>query len=91
METLDRDRVKYVYDVTMMMNTSKGAQGRITDALMGRRMVADLYIRRFHTSDIPKVKLHTTLQSIINAKLSQHRFWHCHENGLNETSQPILM
>jgi len=54
METLDRDKVKYVYDVTMMMNTCKGAPGRITDALMGRKMVADLYIRRFHTTDIPK-------------------------------------
>ena len=56
METLDRDKVKYVYDVTMMMNTCKGAPGRITDALMGRKMVADLYIRRFHTTDIPKVR-----------------------------------
>ena len=56
METLDRDKVKYVYDVTMMMNTCKGASGRITDALMGRKMVADLYIRRFHTTDIPKVR-----------------------------------
>ena len=41
-------------------------------------------------------KLTTTLQSMMNAKLSQHRFWHCHENGLishqddsNNTLQPI--
>ena len=24
----------------------------------------------------------TTLQYVMNAKLSKHRFWHCHENGL---------
>ena len=29
----------------------------------------------------------TTLQSIMNAKLSQH--WHCHENGLIKTTQTI--
>ena len=29
----------------------------------------------------------TTLQSIMNAKLSKQRFWHCHENGLIKTIQ----
>ena len=32
---------------------------------------------------------HTTLQSVINAKLSQQRFWHCYENGLIKTIQTI--
>ena len=31
----------------------------------------------------------TTLQSIMNAKLSLHRFWHCHENGFIKTIQMI--
>ena len=31
----------------------------------------------------------TTLQSMMNAKLSQHRFWPCHENGLIKTIQTI--
>ena len=26
-----------------------------------------------------------TPQSIMNAKLSKHGFWHCHENGLIKT------
>ena len=30
-----------------------------------------------------------TLQSVMNAKLSKHRFWHCHENGLIKTIQTI--
>ena len=31
----------------------------------------------------------TTLQSMMNAKLSKQRFWHCHENGLIKTIQTI--
>ena len=31
----------------------------------------------------------TTLQSMINAKLSKHRIWHCHENVLIKTIQTI--
>ena len=31
----------------------------------------------------------TTLQSVMNAKLSKHRFWHCHENGLIVMIQTI--
>ena len=31
-----------------------------------------------------------TLQSVMNAKHSKHRFWHCHENGLIKTIQTIL-
>ena len=31
----------------------------------------------------------TTLQSVMNTKLSKHGFWHCHENGLNKTIQTI--
>ena len=32
-----------------------------------------------------KCFLSTTLQSLMNTKLSKHRFWHCHENGLIKT------
>ena len=31
----------------------------------------------------------TTLQSMMNSKLSQHRFWPCHENRLIKTIQTI--
>ena len=39
--------------------------------------------------DIQILSLHTTLQSIMNAKLSKQRFWHCYENGLIKTIQTI--
>ena len=31
----------------------------------------------------------TTLKAMMNAKLSQHSFWHCHENGLIKTIQTL--
>ena len=37
----------------------------------------------------PLLAYNTTLQSIMNAKLSKHGFWHCHENGLIKTIQTI--
>ena len=33
--------------------------------------------------------VYTTLQSMMNAKLSPHRFWPYHENGLIKTIQMI--
>ena len=33
--------------------------------------------------------LPTTLQSIMNAKLSKQKFWLCYENGLSKTIQTI--
>jgi len=54
METLDTDKVKYVYDITIMFNTNKGAWPSITNLLMGRKMVADCYVRRFETCSIPR-------------------------------------
>ena len=36
-----------------------------------------------------KAMLVTTLQYVMNTKLSKHRFWHCHENWLIKTIQTI--
>ena len=35
------------------------------------------------------IKKLTILQSMMNAKLNLHGFWHCHENGLIKTIQTI--
>ena len=46
----------------------------------------------YHQHDVLKVSYFledTTLQSLLNAKLSKHGFWHCHENGLIKTIQSI--
>ena len=39
--------------------------------------------------DLFALKSHTTLQSIMDAKLSKQRFLHCHENRLIKTIQTI--
>ena len=45
-----------------------------------------LFVRSMFAKNVLSSKMYstksTTLQSIMNAKLSQHRFWHCHENGV---------
>ena len=35
------------------------------------------------------LKIATTLQSVMNTKLSKHGFWHYYENGLNKMIQTI--
>ena len=48
--------------------------------------VHEVYPKAFFSSAFYLI---TTLQSLMNAKLSKHRFWHCHENGLIKTIQSI--
>ena len=45
-----------------------------------------LWIMKIHHLNVSK--LPTTLQSMMNAKLSLHGFWQCHENGI---IKPIKM
>ena len=45
--------------------------------------------RSFDPRPHPKLKEATTLQSMMNAKLSKQRFWHCYKNGLIRTIQTI--
>ena len=45
--------------------------------------------RNFTLHILDTFTYYTALQSIMNAKLSKHRFWHCHENGLIKTIQTI--
>ena len=41
--------------------------------------------KRDFASISPLKKQVTTLQYVMNVKLSKHRFWHCYENGLINT------
>ena len=74
------------------------------DGCLQERNVSVTFIRRteessdqrqnLKTSDGVKKKeldktWSTTLQSMMNAKLSKHRFWHCYENRLIKTIQTI--
>ena len=52
------------------------------------RVHLHVYLLPFNSSrnQSPSI-LSTTLQSVMNAKLSKHMFWNCHENGLIKTIQ----
>ena len=49
------------------------------------QLASILFFEGFHTNGLG----YTTLQSMMNAKLSKHRFWHCHKNVLIKTIQTI--
>ena len=48
-------KVKYVYDATLGIHPSDGATlATLATVLMGKRIVGDIYLRRFNTVDISK-------------------------------------
>ena len=50
--------------------------------------ISSIILNRFVEFGMKKMSLqlvYTTLQSMMNAKLSLHGFWHCQENGLIKT------
>lgn len=52
---LDTSKVKYVYDATLGIHPSDGATlATLATVLMGKRIVGDVYLRRFNTVDISK-------------------------------------
>lgn len=54
MSTMDRDKFKYIYDVTLAVNKDKGAEPNIASLLMAKSIVADAYIRQIPISEVPK-------------------------------------
>ena len=52
-------------------------------------MISPVMTRRLKQIESLKIYEVTTLQSIMNAKLSKQKFWHCYENGLSKTIQTI--
>lgn len=54
MKNLDTSRILYVYDATLGIHPTDGGPATLTNILMGRKTVGDIYLRRFKTSDIPK-------------------------------------
>ena len=47
-------QVLYVYDATLGIHPYDGGPATLTNILMGKRTVGDVYLRRFKTCDIPK-------------------------------------
>ena len=47
-------QILYVYDATLGIHPTDGGEATLTNILMGRKTVGDIYLRRYKTSDIPK-------------------------------------
>ena len=53
------------------------------------KALSEYWMNQFFTYERTFWNACTTLQSMMNAKLSKQRFWHCYENGLIKTIQTI--
>ena len=51
---LDTNKISYVYDATLGIHPSDGGEATLTNILLGKKTVGDIYLRRYKTSDIPK-------------------------------------
>jgi len=54
MKQLDSSKIPYVYDATLGIHPTEGGEATLTNILMGKRTVGDIYLRRYKTCDIPK-------------------------------------
>ena len=72
--------VQHRPDVTTPRNMEPGTEKKLCHPLVSSITYSTLLYYVFPA---------TTLQSMMNAKLSKQRFWHCHENRLIKAIQTI--
>jgi len=53
-QNMDTSKIPYVYDATLGIHPTEGGEATLTNILMGKRTVGDIYLRRYKTCDIPK-------------------------------------
>ena len=81
-------------NVIMILNEIAMSKSKCMDWTMvkeegpphARKFTWSLKMGEFETTGVGGI---TTLQSIMNAKVSQHRFWHCHESRLIKTIETL--
>jgi lysophosphatidic acid acyltransferase/lysophosphatidylinositol acyltransferase len=56
MRNLDTDKVKYIYDVTAAVDEKRGCPATLSNVLTGKKMVAELYIRRIPRTEVVGAK-----------------------------------
>lgn len=54
MVKLDPTKILYVYDATLGIHPTDGGEATLTNILLGKQTVGDIYLKRYKTSDIPK-------------------------------------
>ena len=53
-ENIDEKKVPYIYDVTLAVPPRDGGPATVSSILVGRKTVAEVYIRRYNISQVPK-------------------------------------
>ena len=53
-ENIDASKVPYIYDVTLAVHPRDGGPATVSSILVGRKTVAEVYIRRYAISQVPK-------------------------------------
>ena len=66
MKHIDPKLIPYIYDVTCVVNSNDGGPATISNLLMGRKTVGELYIRRFKTDEIPNSSADESAQFLMN-------------------------
>ena len=54
---MDSTKFPTIYDVTLAVHPRDGGPATISSILLGRKTVAEAYIRKYNLADVPKVKL----------------------------------
>ena len=54
-KTTDGAKFPTIYDVTLAVHPRDGGPATISSVLLGRKTVAEAYIRKFNLNDVPKV------------------------------------
>ena len=56
-KNMDSTKFPTIYDVTLAVHPRDGGPATISSILLGRKTVAEAYIRKYNLSDVPKVQL----------------------------------
>ena len=52
---MDSTKFPTIYDVTLAVHPRDGGPATISSILLGRKTVAEAYIRKYNLADVPKV------------------------------------
>ena len=55
-KNMDSAKFPTIYDVTLAVNQRDSGPATISSILLGRKTVAEAYIRKFELKDVPKVQ-----------------------------------
>ncbi len=53
-QNIDSTQFPHIYDVTLAVHPRDGGPATVSSILMGRKTVAEVYIRKYNAADVPK-------------------------------------